>query len=364
MGIIMRTFMSRIVQHGVMAFGLAMILSGCGGGKTESNIQVPRPVKLIVVESMVPERLYSASGRIKAAQRAELSFDRADILAELYVIQGQRVQKGDVLARLDTRNLEIMEKARVATYNEALTTRDRMQRLFDRQAVARADLDRAISAYETAEANLSQVRKDIEMSVLHSPFDGRIASIPAEQHQLIQPRQTILVVHDLSQYEVEVQMPETFILQLGKAAGVSVTARFDQLPGQVFPVKLKNFATEANPELLTYSVIFSLDAPEKTPLLPGMSASLDMTVQLSSNAGLCWIPENALFSDNGERTLVWRVDPVAERVSRTHVQIGARRGGLLEVLDGISPGDTIAISGIHTLRENDAVRAYVPPSRE
>lgn len=352
--------MNQMVWCLMAAIALAMGAAGCGGEAPEATPPISRPVKLGVAENRAPERLFSASGRIMAAQRAELSFERADSLVDLPVIQGQLVQEGDVLARLDTRNLEITEKARLASFNEARVTRDRLQRLFDRQAVAQADLDRAQAALENAEAGLRQIRKDLETSLLRAPFSGRIAAILADQFQLVQPRQTIMVIHDLSRYEVEVQLPETFILQVGQATSTSMTARFDQLPDRFFPVKLKDFTTEANPETLTYSVVFTLDAPEGATLLPGMSVSLDLVLQLDGPAEVCWVPESALFSDDARRTLVWRVDPATSRVAQRTVLIGARRGGFAQVIEGLSPGDTVTVSGLHTLRDGDAVRMYAP----
>jgi len=355
--------MTRVVWSWIAALGLVWGAAGCGGGPPAKEAPAPRPVKLVVAESRSPERLFSASGRIKAAQRAELSFDRTDILADLPVIQGQLVEKGEALARLDTRNLEIAEKARQAAFDEARVTNARFQRLFTRQALAQADLDRSQAALQTAEADLLQVRKDLETSVLRAPFSGRIASIQTDAFQLVQARQTIMVIHDLSHYEVEVQVPETFILQVGQAPTISMNARFDQLPGRLFPVTLKDFTTEANPETLTYNAVFTLDPPKGTPLLPGMSVSLDLVLRLDDLAGSCWVPERALFSDNAERTLVWRVDPVTSRVAQREVHIGARQSGFALVIEGLDAGDTVTVSGLHTLREGDAVRAYEPPDR-
>jgi len=355
--------MNRVLWRWIAALGLVWGAAGCGGDPPAKEPAAPRPVKLAVAETRSPERLFSASGMIKAAQRAELSFDRAEILVDLPVVQGQLVKKGETLARLDTRNLEIAEKARQAAFDEARVTHDRYQRLFARQAVAQADLERAQAALQTAEANLRQIRKDLETSELRAPFTGRIASIQADPFQLVQPRQTIMVVHDLSRYKVEVQVPETFILQVGQAPSVSMNARFDQLPDRVFPVTLKDFTTEANPDTLTYNVVFTLDAPEGTPLLPGMSVSLDLVLRLDGPAESCWVPERALFSDNAERTLVWRVDPASGRVAQRVVLIGARRGGFVQVLEGLASGDTVTVSGLHNLREGDAVRAYEPPNR-
>lgn len=340
----------------------ALLLAvSCGKAPTPTPSVPPRPVNLVSATAEAPRLTYAASGRIKAAQRAELSFDRGDVLAELPAVQGQPVKQGDVLARLDTRNLELLEKTRIARHEETRRQYERMQRLFDRQAIAESDLEKARTAFEAAESDLLQVRKDLDGAVLRAPFDGYIASTFVDRFQQVQAKQPILVVHDLSRFDLEINIPERIVLAIGRTTNSQIAARFEHLPGQAFAATVKDYATEADAQTLTYAAVFSIDSPEGTVLLPGMSATLEMTADYALEEGSsCWVPQSAIFSADGHGSFAWRVDPATMKVERRALSIGPARDGLVRVLDGLAPGDQLAASGLFTLEEGQVVRPYEP----
>ncbi len=336
----------------------AMAWAGCDQ-KAVSEEEAARPVKLATVSAEAPAKMFSGSGVIRAAKRVELSFERAAVLAEMPVAQGQEVQAGEVLAELDVRPLEILAQARKARLEEARIHHERIQRLFDKEAVAQADLDRAKAAHEVAQSEWEQVRRDLEQSVLRAPFSGRVAATLAERFQSVQPKQPILVLHDISSYDVRIDLPETFILEVGKTTQVDMKATFDKLPGLEFPVKLKEFSTEADPQTLTYAIVFSMSAPEGQPILPGMSATIHIAIRGDAgDGGQGWVPAGAVFSEDGQTPAVWVLDGAAMRVRRAAVQTGVLRGDQIQILAGLEPGDVVAASGVHALYEGQPVRPY------
>jgi len=344
----------------IVLLGVVVILSSCKQEAEPPSEPEARPVKLVTASADPPAKLYFASGVIAAAQRAELSFERFDVLTDLPVSQGQKVSEGDMLAQIDTRNLEIQRQAARARFDEADAQHKRMQRLYERQAVALADLDRARAAFEVAQSELNRVQKELDQSVLRAPFAGLIAVTLVDRYQMVQARQPVLVLHDLSSFDMKIYLPETFILNVGRTTDVRATAAFDHLPGREFPVTFKNVSTEANPETLTYAVSFRLTAPEGQPILPGMSASIRIAVPgpLPGDAAACWIPVSAVFSTDGTTSAVWVVDPKEMRVRRSEVKTGTLREESIQILEGLSSGDQVAISGLHSLREGQRVRPY------
>jgi RND family efflux transporter MFP subunit len=339
--------------------------SGCSRQPDTAPDDVARPVKLAVVSEQVPAFVFSAAGRMEAARRAELSFDRGDVLVELPVSAGDEVKTGEQLARIDTRNLELEADARRARFEEARTSFERMERLFARAAVAQADIDRARAIYDTARAELEQVEKDIAASTLRAPFDGRIASTFIDQYQLAAPRQAVMVIHDLSSYRIRIDVPETFILRAGKAARTQMEARFDHLPGQVFPLELEEFSTEARPDTLTYATVFKMSPPAGQAILPGMSVQLDLRMLTDEESGgHGWIPESAVVSTDTQSRHAWRIDTDTMRARRTPVVLGEARDGAIQILDGLVAGDTIAVSGMHHLRDGQRIKPYTAAGNE
>jgi multidrug efflux pump subunit AcrA (membrane-fusion protein) len=137
-------------------------------------------------------------------------------------------------------------------------------------------------------------------------------------------------------------------------------ARFDHLPGQVFPLKIDEFSTEARPDTLTYGAVFTMEPPPGQAILSGMSVHLDLRVLGDMEpGGHGWIPEGAVVSGDAHSVHAWKVETESMRVQRTPVSVGASRGGALQVLEGLAPGDTIAVSGVHHLRDGQRVKPYV-----
>ena len=342
---------------------VAWFASGCSRQPETAPAEVARPVKLAVVAQQAPSFVFSTAGRIEAARRAELSFDRGDVLVELPVTAGDEVKTGDRLARIDTRNLELAAEARRARFDEARASFKRMERLFAREAVAQADLDRARAAFDSARAEQEQVEKDIAASTLVAPFDGRIAATMIDLYQLVAPRQAVMVIHDLSSFRIRIDVPETFVLRAGKNARTQMVARFDHLPGQTFPLELDEFSTEARPDTLTYATVFRMAPPAGQAILPGMSAQLDLRI-LAEDESHAWIPESAVVPTDAHSLYVWRFDPVSMRAQPTPVVVGESRGGSIQILEGLTAGDTIAISGVHHLLDGQLVKAHAPARNE
>ena len=148
-------------------------------------------------------------------------------------------------------------------------------------------------------------------------------------------------------------------MRVGKTTNVQLRARFEHLPGQAFPITVVEYATEANPDTLTYPAVFALRAPEGQAILPGMSVTLDLEVRDAPAGGMNgWVPEVAVFSEDSRRLSVWKVDAEAMRVHRQDVEAGETRDGDIKILSGLAIGDTVAVSGVHTLSEGQSVKPY------
>lgn len=348
--------MNDISKTAIFASLAIGFLAGCGSDPVPASLPAARPVKMIMARAMPPAKIYSAAGVLQAVQRAELSFDRTDTLVELSVCQGQKVSKGEVLAKIDMHNLDIQRASVQARYDEAYVQHQRIQRLYRKAALAQADLDRAKATLETARAELMQVQRDMERSVLTAPFAGRVAATFAERYQAVPAGRPVLVLHDISRFDIRIHLPESFILDVDRTTDVRARAFFDHLPGQSFPARVREFSTEADPATLTYSVVLQMDALRGKNLLPGMAAGIQLSIHENPGGGV-WIPQEAVFSMDGQRSCVWRVNKQM-RVKLETVQTGLVRQGEIQIVAGLSAGETVVVSGVHALREEMPVKPY------
>jgi multidrug efflux system membrane fusion protein len=368
--------------------------------RSDLSFQVSGPV----LELPAQEGMEVQKGQL-LARIDPRDFDRA--LAKIRAgLTEARAQLEAMEAGARPEDLAILQSqlnAAKSAYEESQTNLKRMKILLDKKAIAQARYDQskknhdaALANYRTAQENLQKGksgarREDIEAmqarvvslqaqrdqardalrdTQLTAPFDGVVAKRFVEQHQFVQAKQTILSLQDLTNLEVLVDLPENLMVLLrdDEATGnqqdkVVAHAVIPSQPGQKYPLYLKEYATEADPQTQTYQVTLSMMKPEGINLLPGMT--LEVVGEPPTGRGRLnrlAIPAIAVLGDNAGKSYVWVVDREAMTVSKREVQTGELTGkDHIFINSGLKLGETIVVAGVSQLREGLKVREYKLP---
>ena len=359
--------------------GVLLILCGVVAcGDREQTVPPPstRPVKIFVVEGGSAEAVRTFPGRVDASQRAELSFPVAGRLREILVKEGDLVQQGQVLARLDPTDVEIVLEDRQATYDNAVNNFERAKELVEDGNISRIDFDRMEADFRTAAAALNQAKKELEYTVMISPFTGRIAERKVENFEEVLAKQTIFSLQNINQLDVVIDLPESIVRSVRGSARdddpmgtgdastergqVRAWAEFEGRPDERFPLTPKEIATKADPQTKTFRATLTMDAPTNFNVLPGMTASVVLDLSdLVRDEGSRWVPVRAVQADSGLSPRVWVLDPETMTVSSREVQIGRMSDDLIEVTDGLEGGEEIVAVGAPYLAEGMRVTRMV-----
>ncbi len=340
----------------LLLVGLLLTLAvHAGEEKIPTDESVIRPVKSMVLpEYQGKTRTYP--GTVRATNRVELSFNVLGTIIELPVKEGQRVKKGQLLARLDPKDYQALVTGAKAEYEKALADYRRAKELVKNGYVSRSDYDKTVSDKEVAASRLARARKSLEDTYLRAPFDGVIARRYVENFTDVRAKQPVLSLQDTHALEVVADLPEDVIALNRSSLPTSITARFSVLPGREFPVTISEIATHADPVTRTYQVVFALPAHEGVNLLPGMTAEVSVTRGSKTTEGspVFTITATALLEADG-KTWVWVIDPKTNRVSRREVQAEVI-GDRAVVSQGLRPLERIATAGVHHLKEGQVVK--------
>ena len=134
------------------------------------------------------------------------------------------------------------------------------------------------------------------------------------------------------------------------------TARFDAAPGREFETRVSEVATQSDPRTQTFRVTFSLPQPEEVNVLPGMTANVMRHAPPGEYVEIV-VPAVAIFADEAGSPHVWVVDQTTGRVERRPVRTGELSGAdSIVVVEGLVPGEDIAVSAVSQLREGVTVR--------
>ncbi len=329
---------------------------------------VVRPVKLLTIHGAGLSGSLEYPGQIAAAQHSEMAFEVPGKIINFLVSEGQLVEVGQLLARLDPRDYEAEVEKDQANLRKTKTDLDRYQILYDKGVNPLSDLDGAKRRYEVVVAHARVSEKALQDTYLRANFAGVIARKLVQDFSNVQAKQPVLVLQDDSTLEIKVTVPERDIALASRGGTLEErTARarpmvsISSAPSHLFPARFTELSTTADPVTRTYEATLAFDKPEGVTVLPGMTAKVSVTVagQDVPDAGVA-VPARAVLSDDTGQSFVWRVDPAAMTVARAPVVVGQLSGADIQVRSGLEDGDVIAISGVHQLREGLKVRPFEP----
>jgi RND family efflux transporter MFP subunit len=288
-------------------------------------------------------------------------------MIEFPVNEGDEVEKGTVLGRLDARDYEARLDSARAVLRKAQADYRRGQNLYkeDPGAIALTQLDADKRGVEVAEAQYKEAEKAYEDTILRAQFDGVVARKLVDDFANVPAKEPILVLQDTSHLEIVVSVPERDFAS-GRRVGESLKTLSDKMEAQVvvsslpdhpFPAQLKEVATAADPVTRTFAVTLRFDNPEDFRVLPGMTAKIVAKAPAGEDAAVL-IPASAVLAEADGHPFVWLVDSESMTVARRDVELGSLRGEGVELRSGLARGDAVAISGVALLSDGMQVRRF------
>lgn len=345
------------VPVGSWLVGAALLLTGCQG---EAPAQAaPEPVRPAIIQTVgqadAGEKL-RFPGRLRAAKRAELSFNVPGFVAEFALTEGARVTAGQVVARLDDAVFRARVVAAQSEFERSRVDLERYQRLLDtEQAVARAEVDERRARLEMARTNLAAAQQDLSDTVIRAPFSGVVTKRRLETFANVQAKQAIAELQDLGTLEIVIHVPQRMLRNEGARA--QAAAFFDEREDQPVPVVVKSYASEADPVTQNHEVVLTLQSrPAGLTLLPGMSVTVaPLQGRAVAAGGALTVPLTAVASDAARSPFVWVVGADGQ-VRPAPVVLGEVQGGQVNVSSGLHAGERIVTAGVSGLREGMKVR--------
>lgn len=201
---------------------------------------------------------------------------------------------------------------------------------------------------DTMQANLEHAQLGLEFCSITSPIDGIVVRLLARQGQFFNQASPLATVTDLSEVFVHLRIPgaEFANVQDGTVVEVAVTS----LPGKTFPGKIVRINGEADP--LTGNIdAFAAVINEKTLLRPGLGCRV--RVSLPEIPDALSVPSSAVADHAGKAIITVVRD---EKAFEVEVELGAHAADKVQVIKGLSPGDTVITAGGYGLPEGCPVR--------
>jgi membrane fusion protein (multidrug efflux system) len=324
----------------------AALLSGaCGnGGETtvEAPVEVQARVATVRTQVVEPEEVsdlmvLSADLLPMPMRRATLSAEVPGNIGQLTVELGQRVRKGQVLVRIDTRALRQQIAEAEALFDQAQDRHERAEKLFAKRSITKEQQIDAVAGHEVAEARLASAKLELEKSEVKAPWTGHVAAKRVEVGDYAAPGQPLLELVAMDRLKVKAPASAADVPYL--RVGVPVVVRVEVFPGESFHGEVVRLGAELDPDTRTLDVEAEIDNQDLR-LRPGLFGRMELERRVLSDALL--VPLTSVIDFESRKVIYVVADGVAEL---REVSLGPVVGDRVVLTEGIAAGERLVVAG-------------------
>jgi len=316
-----------------------------------SQVKKARPMANVVVAKAAMEPVrdeVEALGTSKAYESITVTPKVTEVVTKINFNDGDSVEKGRLLVQLQDREQVArvtVAKVRVSDHKREL---ERIRSLVTSQTIAELERDRLQTLIDTTKAELVQAQSALKDRTIIAPFKGRLGLRHISVGSLVSPGTVITTLDDISIIKLDFSVPERFLQSL--AIGKNVEATAVAFPDELFTGKVVSIDSRVNPTTRAVTVRAEI-GNAKHRLLPGMLMKVKL-IKESREALI--LPESAIIPIQ-DRHYVYLVNN-ENVVIKKQVELGLRKRGWVEVLNGVELGEQVVIRGILKVRPGDKVK--------
>lgn len=316
----------------------------------QQNQQAEVPVYVApVVQSEFVDTV-EALGTLKANENVSLAATVTELVTAVNFTDGQRVITGDVLIQMDdTEEIALLEEEQ-SRVDEAQRQVDRFKPLISRGSVSELTYDQSVGALSAAKARLRAVQSRIDQRKIVAPFDGVVGLRNTSVGALLQPGSVVTTIDDDSVMNLDFAVPEVFLQSL--VPGLKISATTSAFPDRTYIGEVASVSTRVDPITRSIVVRARIDNADRS-LKPGLL--MRVTLKRSPRQANV-LQEEGIIADGRRNFVLVAVEKDGQIIAeRREVQIGARRKGEVEILEGLVSGDLVVTHGTLKARDGSAL---------
>ncbi|NJW52280.1 efflux RND transporter periplasmic adaptor subunit [Salinimicrobium oceani] len=293
-------------------------------------------------------------GDVETKQNIIIYPEFSGLLEQVNVKEGDRVQKGQILARIDEGGLGSQLAQLEAQAALAKTTFERQQRLWDQNIGSEIQFLEARTNYEAVQNSVNQLRSQLAKTVVRAPFSGVIDEIFTEQGEVVAPGQSRLFrLINLSDMYITAAVPESYLGKIEKGTKVMVEIA---ATGTSFTSTVRQVGNFVNPNNRTFEIQVAVPS-NKEQVKPNLIATVRINDYTSEGAII--IPENVIQKNSAGESVAYVLKKNSDTTGiaeRRTLETGLSYENSVEVLSGLQPGDLLITSGARSIQEGEQVK--------
>ena len=320
--------------------------------KLDTIKKIPLITTFIAKEEVFNHYL-ELQGNVDTKNLLTITPEYSGILSRIFVKEGQRVNKGQVLAKIDDGGLRQQLNQLQIQADLAKTTFERQERLWNQNIGSEIQYLQSKSNYEAQQQAVNQLQVQLEKTIVKATFSGTIDDVISEQGTVVAAGQTpLILLVNLKDMYIETDVPESHITSVTKNKNVIV-----ELPvlGKTIETQIRQVGSYINPANRTFKIEVAIPNKDKS-IKPNLTAKLKINDYSNSKAFL--IPQS-IISENAEgQQFIYVVKDRNEKLGvskRVIIKTGKTQGDVIEVLEGIEDGTEIIQEGARSVKDGQTV---------
>lgn len=331
---------------------ISVLCLNCRPQETESQKDLRVSVQLAPVEFKELAEPLHTYGRLSSPKEIKLSFKIGGIIEQILTSEGEKVEKGQVLARLKLAEIEAQVQQARSAFDKAQRDFTRVGNLYREKAATLEQHQNVQTALQVARSQLQAAEFNLRYSVIRAPSQGKILKQLMEESELVGPGIPVFFFASTDKdWIVRAGVSDRDLVRL--RMNDPATIRFDAYPNTVFKGRVSEIVEAADPLTGTFEVEVKINAGEKN-LVSGFVADVDISP--SSKHLYAVIPIDALAEADRDQGFVYTVDPKTKTAKRLLVSIGFLFGDFLAVKTGLEGAQNVVTVGASYLSDGTEVR--------
>lgn len=345
-----------------------ILLNGCSNSREKEEKALVKPIKYGMVESFGGLTTRTFNGITQSSSETKLSFRTGGLITRLNAAVGQRIKKGQQLARLDqTDALLALQQAEADAANAkvqletASSSFERIKQLYQTKNASLSDYEKAKStlsnaqtSYEISSKRLDLQRSQVSYTTLTAPMFGIVSSVNVEANEVVRPGQSILTMsrEDANDIEAQVGVPEKYIsmVKQGQPTKIGIPTLSSKFDGVITEV---GYSSSGG----TYPVTTSLTNPTDD-MRPGMPVEVMFTFGDKDQQQQLIVPVKAVGEDESG-PFVYILSSENDEIyvaKKTPIEIGSLTTGGFIARSGLIENQIVAMAGLRTLYDGMKVK--------
>lgn len=281
------------------------------------------------------------TGTLQAYEEVELASESSGLIEEIYLQEGSNVRKGDLLVKINDSELRAQLRRAEFRLNLAEERERRQQQLLEKGGISQEEYDATLNEVNVLRAEVALINAQIEKTEIRAPFSGKLGLRYVSDGAYISPSSRIAGLQDIDPIKIDFSVPERYATQIevGNKVIFSIQGVEESMTAEVYAKE-----SRIDPDTRTLQV--RAETPNQDgKLLPGAFANLELTLETIEDALM--VPTISLVPElQGQKVFVIKNGLVVPK----SVQTGLRNEARVQILSGVSEGDTVLTTGLLQVR--------------